>query len=263
MNKIPVLAYHGLINEVVDGDRNKYNIPIETFIQQMRLLNELNYRTVTLNDTIGRHHDALDTPRIMITFDDGHESNFIHALPILEKYRFKAIFFITTGLIGQQKGFMNWQQITELNNKGQEIQSHGHTHNFLNRLNLADIKYELEQSRDLIYGTLNKNPISFSCPGGRFNKRVVEIAKELGYKNMFISKPGYLKIKNGFNPFLVNRWMITSSIKNDEFIQILKKDIFFLGKEGLEYLLKNVLKKLIGDNRYQHFLNVKNNEEQF
>lgn len=37
---------------------------------------------------------------LAITFDDGYENNFLHALPILQKHGLHAVFFVTTNLIG-------------------------------------------------------------------------------------------------------------------------------------------------------------------
>ncbi len=37
---------------------------------------------------------------VIVTFDDGHESDYTLALPLLRKFNFKATFFITTDWIG-------------------------------------------------------------------------------------------------------------------------------------------------------------------
>ncbi|MGA9151656.1 MAG: polysaccharide deacetylase family protein [Candidatus Nitrosopolaris sp.] len=51
---------------------------------------------------------------VMITFDDGQKSQFIYAKPILDKYGFKASFFIICGMVGIERSSMNWQDIAEL-----------------------------------------------------------------------------------------------------------------------------------------------------
>ena len=37
---------------------------------------------------------------LVVTFDDGYENNFTHALPILQRHGLRAVFFVTTNLIG-------------------------------------------------------------------------------------------------------------------------------------------------------------------
>jgi peptidoglycan/xylan/chitin deacetylase (PgdA/CDA1 family) len=51
---------------------------------------------------------------VMINFDDGLKSQLIYAKPILDKYGFKASFFIICGRVGTERSSMNWQDIAEL-----------------------------------------------------------------------------------------------------------------------------------------------------
>ncbi|MGC2684730.1 MAG: polysaccharide deacetylase family protein, partial [Candidatus Nitrosopolaris sp.] len=46
---------------------------------------------------------------VMINFDDGRKSQLIYAKPILDKYGFKASFFIICGRVGTEPSSMNWQ----------------------------------------------------------------------------------------------------------------------------------------------------------
>ncbi|MGO9441003.1 MAG: polysaccharide deacetylase family protein, partial [Terriglobales bacterium] len=45
-----------------------------------------------------------------ITFDDGVQSQFRHALPILRQNSVAATFFVNTGLIGVVPEYMDWAQ---------------------------------------------------------------------------------------------------------------------------------------------------------
>ncbi len=152
MDKIPVLAYHGFNDKISGSKANKYNIAIDALARQMELLFDRNYRTLSLDLLVSGEKSPSDKIKeIVITFDDGHLSNFTRVLPVLEKYSYKAIFFVTTGLIGKESDFMDWKQVSELSRKGHDVQSHGHTHRFLNQLSSEQVRRELEQSRDLIY----------------------------------------------------------------------------------------------------------------
>jgi peptidoglycan/xylan/chitin deacetylase (PgdA/CDA1 family) len=48
---------------------------------------------------------------VMINFDDGYKSQLIYAKPTLDKYGFKASFFIVCGKVATQPLWMNWQDI--------------------------------------------------------------------------------------------------------------------------------------------------------
>jgi peptidoglycan/xylan/chitin deacetylase (PgdA/CDA1 family) len=84
---------------------------------------------------------------VMINFDDGRKSQLIYAKPILDKYGFKASFFIICGRVGTEPSTMNWQDIAELKKDGMDIESHSMTHINLNRLSTKALKYEIGGSK--------------------------------------------------------------------------------------------------------------------
>jgi peptidoglycan/xylan/chitin deacetylase (PgdA/CDA1 family) len=245
MYKIPILAYHG----IGDESRNAYNISVDEFTKQMRWLYELQYKTLTLNELEEFHPDTSKL-FFILTFDDGYKSNFNIVLPILKEFGFKAIFFISTGLIERNKTFMNWQQVRELHNNGHSIQSHSHSHRFLNHLAEKEVIFELKQSSNLIKENTRMAPTAFSCPGGRYNKRVIEIAKETGYKKMFTSKPYHFMPERNIKSFSLGRFMITKGITINNFKRILEGHRLYLSTLRFKYHLKYLLKISAGDNLY-------------
>ena len=83
----------------------------------------------------------------MINFDDGLKGQSIYAKPILDKYGFKASFFIICGRVGTERSSMNWQDIAELKKDGMDIESHSMTHTNLNRLSTNALKFEIGGSK--------------------------------------------------------------------------------------------------------------------
>src|SRR5215469_6798150 len=89
---------------------------------------------------------------IMIGFDDGWKSQITYAKPILDKYGFKASFFIVckyanAGVISR----MNWQDIATLEKDGMDIESHSMTHPpYLNVLNQKQLDYEIGGSKQCL-----------------------------------------------------------------------------------------------------------------
>jgi Polysaccharide deacetylase len=84
---------------------------------------------------------------VMINFDDGYKSQLIYAKPILDKYGFKASFFIVCGKVATQPYWMNWQDIAELKKDGMDIESHTMTHAHLNKLSTTGLIYEIGGSK--------------------------------------------------------------------------------------------------------------------
>src|SRR5215469_1855908 len=73
---------------------------------------------------------------VMIGFDDGWKSQITYAKPILDKYGFKASFFIVCNYANSGNiDRMSWQDIAMLQKDGMDIESHTMTHTpYLNRL---------------------------------------------------------------------------------------------------------------------------------
>lgn len=87
---------------------------------------------------------------VILTFDDNRKGDFMFAKPILDKYGFKATFFIICGDVGVAKSSMNWQQIAALETDGMDIQSHTMTHKHLNHLSASALNSEIAGSKQCL-----------------------------------------------------------------------------------------------------------------
>jgi peptidoglycan/xylan/chitin deacetylase (PgdA/CDA1 family) len=88
----------------------------------------------------------------MIGFDDGWKSQITYAKPILDKYGFKASFFVVCNYVNSgELRRMNWQDIAALQEDGMDIESHSMTHppNF-NTLNQQELDYEIGGSKQCL-----------------------------------------------------------------------------------------------------------------
>ncbi|MGB8035079.1 MAG: polysaccharide deacetylase family protein [Nitrososphaeraceae archaeon] len=93
-----------------------------------------------------------NTKAVIINFDDGSIGQYTYAKPILDKYGFKATFFIVCNYANYNYGggYMNWQQVTQLQNDGMDIESHSMNHKDLGTLPVADLDYEIGQSKQCL-----------------------------------------------------------------------------------------------------------------
>lgn len=90
------------------------------------------------------------TKLAILTFGDTIKSQVITAKPILDKYGFKASFFITCDWVGLQPSRtprLTWQDISLLQKDGQDIESKTMTHRDLSKLSAADLNFEVAQSK--------------------------------------------------------------------------------------------------------------------
>ena len=86
---------------------------------------------------------------VILSFDDNRKGDFTYAKPILDKYGFKATFFVICGKT-TDKGAMNWQDIAAMQNDGMDIESHTMTHAHLNTLSQSQLDFEIGGSKQCL-----------------------------------------------------------------------------------------------------------------
>jgi len=98
-----------------------------------------------------------DNRTVILTFGDGHRTQYIYAKPILDKYGFKANFFVTCNKVGTTNSQMTWQEIEQLYNEGHVIGSKtmnygtkAMLHKDLNHLSANDLEFEVGQSKQCL-----------------------------------------------------------------------------------------------------------------
>jgi len=241
---LPILIYHSLAdNEAKD----KYVISIKSFEQQMQYLYQNGFKTITPED-ISKLEKTNNSKWIMITFDDGYETDYTLALPILKKYGFRGVSFVTTGFLGKD-GYMKWEQVQMLKEEGFSIQSHTHTHPLLKVTDERNIKQELSISKASIEERLKTKVISLSLPGGSYSEKVKNIALQQGYYYIFNSKP-YINIINNGTIDILYRAVITRSVTLEKFKNIANLDKITYQQAKLRFFVKGIIKSCIGIKGY-------------
>ncbi len=141
------------------------------------------------------NNDGSSNKLVMMTFGDTLKGQIITVKPILDKYGFKASFFITCDWVGLEKSKsprMNWQDISALQNDGQDIESKTMTHRDLSQLSVTDLNFEVSQSKKCV-SDHGINATTFATPhGDEWNNATIinEISK---YYNL---------ADNGFAPLM-------------------------------------------------------------
>ena len=124
---------------------------------------------------------------IAITFDDGYDSVYSKAFPVLLNHGFPFTVFITTGLVGG-KGFMGWDTLNRLSSKGGTIANHTINHPHLIRSLSGEsglqwvtrIKHELVEAERMLDKNIGYSPRLLAYPYGEYDIRVEKIVEGLG-----------------------------------------------------------------------------------
>jgi len=107
-------------------------------------------------------NNIANTKVVILSFDDNRKGDFTYAKPILDKYGFKATFFIICGKT-TDKGAMNWQEIASMQSDGMDIESHTMTHKHLNHLSANALNFEIAGSKQCL-ASHGYNTTSFAYP---------------------------------------------------------------------------------------------------
>ncbi len=88
---------------------------------------------------------------VMIHFDDGFQSQYDHAYPVLKQYGLKGTFWIVCDYANSTRdGYMNWKQVDQLASDGQDIQNHGMTHARLPTLTDEQVTTAVRDCKEMV-----------------------------------------------------------------------------------------------------------------
>ncbi|MBC8052943.1 MAG: polysaccharide deacetylase family protein [Sphingobacteriaceae bacterium] len=177
----------------------------------------------------------------VITFDDGFESDYSIALPILLKHNARAVFFIVPSFIGKPE-YMTWDQVKNLHANGMEIGSHSFTHPNFAKLTIDQKIHELAVSKTTIENMLNIKVKSFAIPFGMYDEETIKCVFQAGYEFCFTSQHGQFN----YNDRIIPRNSVNSKMDMDAINDILFPSTRVRVKWVVEDLVKKQIKAVFG-----------------
>lgn len=139
---IPVLTYHHILKATENHNfrHTSTTTSLTAFTEQMNYLKEAGYETLSLNQVAGYLNKNINLPgrAVALTFDDGLQSVYRYAYPLLKENGQRATLFVISSRIKSKipkwapnsLQFMSWQALKSSRDVF-DIQSHSH---FLHRL---------------------------------------------------------------------------------------------------------------------------------
>ncbi len=239
MKKILILNYHHI--SLNTSDDSLYTIAPQTFRQHLDLIQSLKI-PVRSPESLMADHSPEDYA-VMLSFDDGYRSDLTEVVPLLEAYKFPAIFFPITGRVGEPNR-LSWEDLKIISERGFEIGSHSTSHNILTDLALPEIKNELKDSKELIEQNINKPVKHFALPYGRYHAKILELAKKLGYESVLAT--GLTCNSVDKTSFLLYRWNMTSDLSIDALRKVLQSNGKLPLKIRLGFFMKKSAKAILG-----------------
>ena len=216
---LPVLMYHFFYDESAgETGRDNNCLEIHDFEEQIKYLSENDYYVPTWDEVLGyiSGSNGLPLKSVILTVDDGDESFFRLAKPVLEKYNFKATSFVITSWYGNQ--------VSQNQSPSIDFQSHSdnmHISGSDGKGAFLTIPYEdactdLQASR----AVLGEQCKVFCYPFGHYNDRCKKILTDCNYTLAFTVKGG--RVFPGDDPLELSRVRISKGETLNSFISKVK-----------------------------------------
>ncbi len=219
----------------------RYVLTEQSFREEMNWLQQEGIRGLSVSQSLTEN-----SPRgIVITFDDGCESDLGIAAPMLEKAGFNATFYITLGFLGQP-GYLLPRQVRELADAGFDVGCHSMTHAYLSDLDEAGLRNEIADAKTQLENILGRPVYHFSCPGGRWSPQVARVAKQAGYRSVATSRIG--SNYRGSDPFRLARIAVMRGTRLAAYQDLCRgKNLWQL---QLRDLIRATSRRLLGNTLY-------------
>jgi peptidoglycan/xylan/chitin deacetylase (PgdA/CDA1 family) len=204
-DRIPILLYHRLVShDRVERGGGFDQEPIyaaydNIFAMQMQYLHDSGFTTLSLDEFLAIRRGKAEPPArpAVITFDDGYESNFTLAWPVLRRHAQKATIFVapepdayTRAQVTDLDGFLNEEQMRELDRGGCAIESHTLTHCILSELEDDIVRYELTESKRRLSEVLGRPIRHLAIPRSGYSWRIRRLARQAGYETVCCNNKG-------------------------------------------------------------------------
>ena len=234
--KVPILMYHSISQHATPKYR-PFAVSPKVFADQMEYLYQHEYTPMTVTqfvNAIARREATLPERPVLITFDDGFVDFFTEAFPVLQRYKFTATLYVTTGYVGGTSSWLwregeatrqmlTWDQLAEISANGIECGGHSHKHPQLDIISLPKARSEITLCKELLEEHLGVKVSSFAYPHGYHSLSIKQLIRETGYTSA--CAVGYTMSSESADPFALGRLLVTDDTNGDVLASLLTRNI--------------------------------------
>jgi peptidoglycan/xylan/chitin deacetylase (PgdA/CDA1 family) len=185
--RLPVLMYHDItLNQQTDS----LTVSYAHLENQLAYVTQKGYQTISLQQLSGyiRAGEPLPKKSLLITFDDGYQSNVDVLQPLLEKYKQRAVIFLVADFIDKAgehatRNYLSASVIQRANPEVLEFAAHTFDHKNYNELSIGEIRIDLQRMFD------------------RFDQLNIKVAPFFAYTYGAFPKADHEKMKALFQVF--------------------------------------------------------------
>lgn len=249
--RVPILMYHNLSEESAEGA----TVSTAVFEEHIKALSDAGYTSVFYEDLINYVESGIELPEkpVVITFDDGYESNISLAAPILEKYGMCA----TVAIVGVTEGAETYkdsdaaiiphfslddERLHEYMAKGiLDIQTHTYDMHQVEKYDgencregalmkngeseesyVTALTEDISKASERIKEATGKAPVVYTYPYGKYSSLSEVVVHSLGMRVTVTTDTGVSEIVKGIpqSLYLLKRFNMTNSLSGESILQL-------------------------------------------
>jgi peptidoglycan/xylan/chitin deacetylase (PgdA/CDA1 family) len=187
---VPVLTYHRVAPVSAVG-LTDLKVDPAIFVAELAALHVNGYHSIHQAQLFDALYKGAPLPPkpIIISVDDGYVDDVTRILPALERFHMVATFFVITGRM-TEPGFMNADQIRELDRAGMDVGDHTAHHVDLRLVTPSQLRMETAGSRQVLDHLLGHPVYYFAYPFGYYNDAVINAVHDAGFAMAFTTAGG-------------------------------------------------------------------------
>jgi peptidoglycan/xylan/chitin deacetylase (PgdA/CDA1 family) len=193
---VPILMYHVIRPAPPGAPFPALYVTQDEFAAQMRALASAGWTAVTLDQVWDAWTRGVAPPAgrpIVISFDNGYESQFNEAMPVLRRLGWAGVLNLQLSGLPPSQGGLSAEAVRRMLAAGWELDTQGFSHADLVRLGPAALRHEVAASRRVLQRRWHM-PVNWFCyPSGHYDARVIAAAKAAGYRGATTVVPGWTR----------------------------------------------------------------------
>jgi peptidoglycan/xylan/chitin deacetylase (PgdA/CDA1 family) len=191
---VPILMYHVIAPAPAGAPFPGLYVTPEEFAAQMRALKSAGWTSVTLDQLDAYWRRGVSLPHgkpIVISFDNGYQSQFTKALPVLHSLGWVGDENIQLTGLPPSQGGLGENEIRGLIAAGWELDTQGISHADLIALDARQLREQTAGARATIQHRYHV-PVNWFCyPSGHYDATVVGAVNAAGFKGSTTVVPGW------------------------------------------------------------------------
>jgi peptidoglycan/xylan/chitin deacetylase (PgdA/CDA1 family) len=191
---VPILMYHVIAAPPPGALYPGLYVQPAEFASQMQALKDTGWHAITLDqlEAAWTRGASLGPGKpIVLTFDNGYQSQYTQALPVLRRLGWVGNENLQLAGLPPSQGGLGEGEIRGLLAAGWELDTQGYSHADLITLGPQDLHYQVAVARAILQRRYHV-PVHWFCyPSGHYNATVIESVRAAGYTGSTTVVPGW------------------------------------------------------------------------